>query len=25
LPLDDYKRIAQLENEARAAGYTRLG
>ena len=25
LPLADYERIAQLENEARAVGYTRLG
>ena len=24
LPLTDYERIEQLENEARAAGYTRL-
>jgi len=25
LPLEDYERIAQLESEARAVGYTRLG
>jgi ABC-type phosphate/phosphonate transport system substrate-binding protein len=25
LPLSDYERIGQLENEARAAGYARLG
>jgi hypothetical protein len=25
LPLADYARIEQLENEARAAGYARLG